>query len=96
MMFILQVFGIKGPSWLGSFPEFDIIDGISIDYMHGSLLGVTRLLLKLWLQSQYHEENWYISSQKSVLDDRLSKIQPPDKIQRTPRCLDLVKFWKGQ
>ena len=42
-MVILQVCGVKGPSWLSVIPSFDLIEGVSVDYMHCVLLGVCRL-----------------------------------------------------
>ena len=87
---------MKGPSWLCVIPGFDMIDGMSMDYMHCVLLGVCRLLLRLWLQSCHHKELWYIGNQLSVLDDRLCRIKPPNEIQRTPRSMAVtLKFWKG-
>ena len=92
----MQVFGVKGPSWLCVIPGFDVIDGVSTDYMHCVLLGVCRLLLRLWLQSCHHKELWYIGNQLSLLDDRLCRIKPPDEIQRTPRSMAVtLKFWKS-
>ena len=35
---------MKGPSWLCIVPGFDMISGMSIDYMHCVLLGVCRML----------------------------------------------------
>ena len=70
---------------------------MSIDYMHCVLLGVSRLMLRLWFQSQYHQELWYIGNKVTKVDDRLCSIKPPDEIQRTPRSIELtVKFWKGR
>ena len=64
--------------------------------MHCILLGVTRLLLRLWIPSSNHQELWYIGNQISILDDRLCTIKPPNEIQRTPRSIELtLKFWKG-
>ena len=69
---------------------------MSIDYMHCVLLGIGRLLLKLWMQSSYHLELWYIGNQVKHIDERLCSITPPDEIKRTPRSIELtVKFWKG-
>lgn len=39
------VYGIKGPSPLSRLPQYDLIKGTAIDYMHSVLLGVTRKLL---------------------------------------------------
>lgn len=64
--------------------------------MHCVLLGVTRLTLRLWFQSQYHHEMWYIGKHVNTIDGRLCNIKPPNEMQRTPRSIELtVKFWKG-
>ena len=39
------VSGIKGPSWLSTIPNYNIVDGNCIDYMHCVLLGVTKMLV---------------------------------------------------
>ena len=73
-----------------------VIKGMSIDYMHCILLGICRLLLRLWVQSSYHQELWYIGNKINIVDKRLCSIKPPDEIQRTPRSIELtMKFWKG-
>lgn len=91
----LQVLGVKGPSWLSTIPSFDMVDGMSADYMHCVLLGVTRMLLRLWFNSPHHSELWYIGNATNKVDSRLCSILPPSEIQRTPRSIDkTVKFWK--
>lgn len=40
--------GIKGPSFLMTLQYYDFVKSSSIDYMHGVLLGVTKLLINLW------------------------------------------------
>ena len=93
---IIQVYGIKGLSWLSIVPHFDIIQGTSIDYMHCVLLGVCRQLLKLWILSQYHKLPCYIGPKLHEIDDRLLLIRPPTEMQRTPRSIETTrKFWKG-
>ena len=52
--------GVKGLSWFLYVPGFNIIRGIAIDYMHGTLLGVVKMLVNLWLDKQHHEEPWHI------------------------------------
>ena len=69
---------------------------MSIDYMHETLLGIGKLLLKLWIQSQYHHELWYVGEKIATIDNRLCGITPPTEIQRTPRSIQsTMKFWKG-
>lgn len=54
------VMGVKGPSMLCRLPSCDIIEGPVPDYMHSVLLGVTRTVTGLWLNSENHEKHWYI------------------------------------
>lgn len=63
---------------------FDMIRGFSIDYVHCVLLGVCRQLFRLWLETKYRHELWYIGNKISELDSRLSAIHPPSEIERTP------------
>ena len=95
MILQLKVYGIKGPSWLSTIPHYDLIRGTSIDYMHCVLLGVCKQVIKLWTQSKYHKELWYIGSSVDDINKRLVAIKPPSEIQRTPRSLESLKYWKG-
>ena len=38
--------GVKSLIWLNFFLNFDLLNGIAIDYMHGIGLGVMKLLMK--------------------------------------------------
>ena len=89
---------MKGPTWLSTVPGFDVIRGCSFDYMHCVLLNVSRLLLRMWFQSQHHSELWYIGNKESItlVDERLCGLKPPSDMQRAPRSVEhTVKFWKG-
>lgn len=78
-------------------PKFDLVRGVAVDYMHCVLLGVTRLLLRLWFDSSHHREPWYIGKEVAEVDARLCAIRPPDEISRTPRSIQrTVKYWKGK
>ncbi|XP_062593832.1 uncharacterized protein LOC134255326, partial [Saccostrea cucullata] len=45
--------GIKGPSFLMTLMSYDFVNSTSIDYMHGVLLGITKLLTKLWISTTH-------------------------------------------
>ena len=45
--------GVKGYSWVIFVPQLDIIRAVAIDYMHGTLLGVTKMLLTLAVQKYF-------------------------------------------
>ena len=88
--------GVKGPSCLSTIPQFDIVRGMSFDYMHCILLGVALLLLQLWFNTQHHKELWFLGAYVDNIDDLFRSIAPPDEIKRTPRSLQAtLKFWKG-
>ena len=92
----LKVFGVKGPSWLEIIPEFDVTRAMSFDYMHCVLLGVTRLLLRLWFTKSFHNELWYLGKVVQDIDKLFCSICPPDEINRTPRSIEhTLKYWKG-
>ena len=62
MVFQLREYGIEGPSWLSTISHYGFIEGTSIDYMHCVLLDVCKQVIKLWMQSKYHKELWYIGT----------------------------------
>ena len=87
---------MKGPSWLTCLKSLDFITGFSIDYMHCVLLGVSKLLLSLWLEpSRCRGTSHDLHSQLNLLDDRFSRLHVPSMIRRKPRGLNDLKHWKG-
>lgn len=77
-------------------PNFNIINGIPVDYMHGVLLGVTKSLLHFWFCSKYSQDEWYCGNRISDIDKMLMKVKPPNDITRTPRSIEHHrKYWKG-
>ena len=72
------------------------MQGMSVDYMHCVLLGVTRQFLHLWFDSKHHSEPWYLGSKVKEIDELLMSIQPTSEIVRLPRELQKsLRFWKG-
>jgi len=70
---------------------------MSVDYMHLVLLGVSRLLLRLWFDSKHHKELWYIGPRLHHVDEQLCAIRVPDEFKRIQRSLKgTLKFWKGK
>jgi hypothetical protein len=87
--------GVKGFSPLLAIPKFDIIRGVTVDYMHCVLLGVTKKLLNLWTDPSYKDQVWYIGSMSARMNERLQHISPPHAITRIPRDLAVVAHWKA-
>ena len=81
------VYGVKGFSWFMFIPKFDIIRGVAIDYMHGTLLGVVKMLLQLWMDKSYSSEPWSVRQKLLETESRYINLSPPACISRLPRSL---------
>jgi hypothetical protein len=93
---ILQVCGFKAPSPLLQLPNFDVVNGISIDSMHCIYLGVVKQLIGLWFNSKHSGEKWYCGKSVDKVDKRLLEIKPPGIVTTVPRSIEHhLKFWKG-
>ena len=55
--------------------------------MHGTLLGVVKMLVNLWFDKQHHDEPWYIGKWARELEKRYVSIKPPSCISRLPRSI---------
>lgn len=90
------IYGVKGPSWLSVIPNYNVIQGNVIDYMHCVLLGVTKMLLKLWFDSAHAGELWYCGTKVQEADSKLLQIRPPNMITRIPRSIQQHRsYWKA-
>ena len=88
--------GVKGFSWLSILQHHDIVRGTAIDYMHGVLLGVQKLLLNLWFSSSHSKKEFSLYKLISVVDQRLKNISPTLDITRLPRSIsEHLKYWKA-
>ena len=87
--------GITGISLLVKlYPHFNIIKSFVPDYMHSVLLGVTRQIVKLWLDTSKYE---FSLKDKSIrkLDKRTVKLKPPHEVVRVLRTTSDFAFWKA-
>ena len=87
--------GIKGQSLLSLFPCFSLVNGIAIDYMHGVLLGVEKLLLELWCTKKYKGKPFSLYASLSTINERLTSIRPTLDITRLPRSIIDLQHWKA-
>ena len=78
------VMGVKGVSLTSLIPNFNIIACYPPEYMHSVLLGVVRLLLNTWFDSQSNNEPYYLRNKKQIFDARMLEILPRSEITRTP------------
>ena len=65
--------------------------------MHGVMLGVSRSLLHMWLESSNFKQLFYLGKRDifSIIENRLVAIRPPNEISRLPRTLTSRKEWKA-
>lgn len=88
--------GINGPSWLHFVPHFNIVSGMAIDYMHGVLLGVQKMMLELWFGAKYKGKDFNINNRVCEVDNRLQSIRPTLDVTRLPRSIEKdLKYWKA-
>ena len=59
--------------------------------MHLALLGVSKLILGLWLK-----QSTAMRANLNVIEKRIKQIEVPSEICREPRGLSEVKHWKGK
>ncbi|XP_072019667.1 uncharacterized protein [Amphiura filiformis] len=88
--------GIKGPSFLLALNSYSFVQGSVIDYMHGVLLGISKVLINLWFTSANASEAFSVYSDIAVVDARLLAIKVTHNISRVPRALGAhFKYWKA-
>lgn len=79
------------------FKNFDLTNGYVIDYMHNIVLGVTKLLLNLWLGEHQitKRKALILPKNRIILDNRLMKLKPCSFVFRKPRSLKQRKDFKA-
>lgn len=70
--------------------HFDLVNSISPEYMHMTLLGVSKSVLKFWLKVSVT-----LHTNLNEVEDRIKQNEVPSEICREPRALADVKHWKG-
>lgn len=88
------VLGFKGISPLIAMPDFNVIDGFAIDYMHAVLLGIVKRLLKLWFDPQPGKD-YNIRKHMVQINERILNIKLPSEIERKPRPITEKSTWKA-
>jgi len=88
--------GVKGPCWFAGLQYYDIVKGTAVDYMHCVLEGVTKSLLNMWFSPSLKKEPYNVADKVKEVDDKLSRIKPPNDITRCPRKIENERqYWKA-
>lgn len=92
-----DVRGIKGLTPLVLLPQFDIVKGTPIDYLHFGLHGINGRLSNLWFDSTNHNQNFYIGrpNQVAAVDKNIATIRPPKEFTRHPRSIQDRAYYKA-
>ncbi|XP_039442517.1 uncharacterized protein LOC120422976 isoform X2 [Culex pipiens pallens] len=85
--------GVKGISPLIYLPNFDLIRGCPIDFMHCVLLGVCKQLCKIWFETP--RSTCYVKSKISSIDSFLMTILDFNESSRRPRKISDRASWKA-
>jgi len=94
---LLQENGIKGPTWLSCLKHFNIAIGVSPEYMHSALLGVSKAVLNQWMKEARSRGMFSnLHANMDVVGRRISQIEVPSEIRRKPRGVSELKHWKGK
>jgi len=85
----------NGVSILNNVPNFGLISGTPLDYMHLVCIGVVKKLITLWLEGPLTVR--IPLSVVKLISDNLIKIQKctPNDFARKPRGLTEYKHWKA-
>lgn len=86
--------GVKGLSVLTDM--MDLVNGVPVDYMHAVFEGVTRWLLRAWVDSSNCHKPFYIGKHVTAIDSALLRQHPPREFSRPPRAIKThMKYWKA-
>ena len=85
--------GVKGSCVLGQYIE--IPECIPIDYMHSVLEGVFKQLMKRWFDQKFYSQPYSLRKHIPSINKLLAQIKPISEIQRLPRSLDSLSFYKA-
>ncbi|KAG0444734.1 hypothetical protein HPB47_013444 [Ixodes persulcatus] len=88
--------GVKGSSPIATLPNFNLVWGFNVNYMHCVLLGFARHFMEYLLNSTNCHDDFYIGSPSLVaeINQRLLSIRPPHCVTRLPRPVGDRNFWK--
>lgn len=90
------VLGFQAISCFIGVPEFDLIHGFTIDYMHCILIGTTQKLAGFWLDPKNSNDPYYMAEKnRYILNQRILSIRPPSFINRKPRSLQDKAYFKA-
>lgn len=86
------VYGVKGVSILSRIVP-DYVNSTAIDPMH-KYSGILMKIIEIWFAEYYHEHPASIREHLRLVNQRLLDIKPLIWVERLPRSLEHLKYWK--
>ena len=80
--------GVKGESAFNKIPDFDMVWGFPLDYLHNALFGVTE---QMWNNCKII----LTPAQRRAVDDLLLLIEPPRDLRRSTEKISNKSIWKA-
>lgn len=72
------------------------MNGVTPEYMHLALLGVSKSMLSMWMSEAWVHGNFHdLHVNMSVVEERIGQIEVPSEVHRKPRGISEIKHWKG-
>lgn len=91
-----EVKGVQNASAMVALPEFDLINGFTIDYMHCICMGIVKKIVSIWLDKKNKNQQYYLTEAKVAAVDRfMSQIKPPSFFTRRPRSIKEFPNYKA-
>jgi hypothetical protein len=84
--------GVKGISILSRI-VLQPVTSTAIDPMH-KYSGLVMKLMQIWFAEEYSEHAASMRNYIRLIDERLKAIKPPVFVERLPRSLEHLKYWK--
>ena len=73
----------------------DMYHSFPIDYMHGTLLGVGKSLLKKIFSKDFKSQAYSLHHKIDEFDAQLDKIKFPNYVPRNVSSLNVIDKWKA-
>ncbi|KAK3910042.1 Neural cell adhesion molecule 1 [Frankliniella fusca] len=86
--------GIKGVSVLSKLQDFNMVQGLDLDFFH-ALVNVCKRFANLWFLEKFKNKPFGLSSKFAEINARLLQITPTSDVSRNPRSLKDRSDYRG-
>lgn len=96
-----SLYGVKGFSALLLFDDINVIDSVAIDFMHGWLLGIVKMIVEIWLGKkriptpEFKDYKIKSNELRKCLEQRILRMKPHTSFNRKPRSIFEISNFKA-